>query len=282
MQVLIGQVTHYYSHLGVAVVTLHGELDLWDTLIFLGHTTDHTQIACSLESGHHILTRAQPGEIVTIKVDEPVHVGDQVFRLQEGAGDPQNQLLWKGMMIALHNIYHTYQPVFAEFEQSSGLAENIIGLLFAAITMEPNSVSPERLRLRGPYTAPQTYMARLHAAEGKGFLLDPEPGEFRLTLQGHQTMHKLIDAGRAAMQRSDPLPPHDSQRLGEPPGPPGAGLFVYFAPAGYLEHPPELPTHARRRAAAAPYRAGAILSFGLSGRLSPGGLAAGWSRPRPL
>lgn len=215
MQVLIGYVTHYYTHLGVAIIALHGELHLGDSLLFLGHTTDHAQIVCSIEDEHRKITRGDPGQTVAIKVDEQVRIGDQVYRLLDGAGDPQNQLLWKGMTLAQRAIYHTYQGVFAEFEQSSGLSENIIGLLIAAVTMEPNATSPENLQIRGAYTAPQTYMARLQTAAEKGLLHEPEPGEFRLSQQGRQKIQKLINVGRKAMHNVDPLPPQDGQRLAE-------------------------------------------------------------------
>jgi putative protease len=213
MEVLIGRVTHYFSHLGVAVVTLEGELKVGDTVLFLGHTTDLTQSVCSIEEERRKLLEAGPGSLVAIKVDEPVRNGDRLFKIVEGASDPENQALWKGLQRTQEAIFATYQPVFANFLHLNGLAEHTIGILLAAVTLDPGTISPERLQVRGPYTAAQTYMVRLHAAAEKGFLSEPEPGEFRLSRRGRMAVQKLIADGRKAMCAADSSPAEESLRL---------------------------------------------------------------------
>ena len=213
MDVLLGQVTHYFTHLGVAVIALKGELNIGDTLLFLGHTTDLTQVVCSIEQEHRRLNSAQVGMTVAVKVDEAVRQGDNIYKIVDDTQNPENQALWRTMRQVLEVVYHTYQPVIADFLQRYGLSEHAVSILLAAITMEPSTISPERLQVRGPYTAEQTWMARLHAAAEKGFLSEPEPGEFRLNRQGRSRVQKLIAESRSAMQRADPLPPEQGERL---------------------------------------------------------------------
>jgi len=86
METCIGKVTHYYSNLGVAAISLSGELKLNDILHFFGHTTDFIQHASSIEVDHHKITIAHPGTEVALKVEEVVRHGDTVF-LIEGRQD---------------------------------------------------------------------------------------------------------------------------------------------------------------------------------------------------
>ena len=80
MDVLIGKVTHYYSHLSVAVIELSAEIRLGDQICFLGHTTDFTQPVESLEVEHHRIEAAGAGQEVALKVWEPVRAGDLVYK----------------------------------------------------------------------------------------------------------------------------------------------------------------------------------------------------------
>lgn len=215
MENLIGHVLHYFNHLGVAVILLEDELKVGDTLLFLGHTTDLTQIVCSIEVEHHKLVEAKKGMTVALAVEEPVRVDDKVYKLVEGDENPQNIFLWNEMRRTLDGIQHTYEPVFARFIHNNGVDDHIIGILLAAVTFDPGTISPERLQVRGPYTSTSAWMERLFRAAEKGYLSEPEPGEFRLSRRGRTITQKLIQEARDAMQHADPLPHVDSQRLAE-------------------------------------------------------------------
>ena len=76
----IGQVTHYYSHLSVAAVSLKEALALGERIHIRGHTTDLVQEIGSLEIEHAAVERAGPGEDVALKVDEHVRDHDLIFR----------------------------------------------------------------------------------------------------------------------------------------------------------------------------------------------------------
>lgn len=83
METCIGHVTHYYSHLGVAVVRLSDGLKINHFIHFLGFTTDFIQKVWSMEVDHHQIDAAGPGAEVAIKVCDPVREGDRAFLVTE-------------------------------------------------------------------------------------------------------------------------------------------------------------------------------------------------------
>ncbi len=85
MEVQIGRVTHYYGHLHVAVLSLKDSLKLGDRIHILGHSTDFTERVASMEVNHHPVVWVQAGDNVAIKVIEPVHEHDAVYRVVESA-----------------------------------------------------------------------------------------------------------------------------------------------------------------------------------------------------
>jgi putative protease len=76
----IGRVTHYFSHLSVAAVTLSAPLKVGDRIHIRGHTTDLVQDVGSLEVEHAAVPAAGPGDDVAMKVDDHVRDHDLVFR----------------------------------------------------------------------------------------------------------------------------------------------------------------------------------------------------------
>lgn len=88
MEVEIGRVTHYYSHLSVAVLSLMDSLKLGDRIHILGHSTDFTQRVTSMEVEHHGILWVKPGDNVAVKVIQPVHEHDIVYRVVEEALEP--------------------------------------------------------------------------------------------------------------------------------------------------------------------------------------------------
>ncbi|HRJ59175.1 MAG TPA: hypothetical protein PLV64_23030 [Anaerolineales bacterium] len=88
MEVEIGRVTHFYSHLCVAVLSLSDSLKLGDRIHFYGHATDFTQRVSSMEIDHHSIVWVKPGDNVALKVMQPVHVHDMVYRIVEENLEP--------------------------------------------------------------------------------------------------------------------------------------------------------------------------------------------------
>jgi len=82
MEIRVGHVTHYYSHLGVAAIEVEtGDLKVGDTIHIKGHTTDLTQPVESMEFEHQKIAEARPGQSVGIKVKEHVRENDAVMKV---------------------------------------------------------------------------------------------------------------------------------------------------------------------------------------------------------
>jgi hypothetical protein len=77
----IGQVTHYYDHLHVAVLALTDVLRVGDRVHILGHSTDFQQQVTSLQINHQPVQEAQPGQDVALKVISRVRGHDVVYRI---------------------------------------------------------------------------------------------------------------------------------------------------------------------------------------------------------
>ena len=85
MEIFVGRVTHYYNHIGVAVLQLSGELKVGDRVLIIGHTTELSQVVTSMEIEHHKVGSVGAGMEVALKVGEPVHKGDEVYRIVDGS-----------------------------------------------------------------------------------------------------------------------------------------------------------------------------------------------------
>ena len=84
-EVPIGEVTHYFSRVGVAVMNISAPLRKGDWIRVSGHTTDLHQRIDSMEIEHQQVEEAKPGDGVAIKVSDRVRVGDSVYLAPEDA-----------------------------------------------------------------------------------------------------------------------------------------------------------------------------------------------------
>jgi hypothetical protein len=76
----VGTVTHYYSHLGVAVIQVNkGVLKTGDAIRIKGHTSDFTQQAESMEYEHRHVDEASAGQSVGLKVKDQAREHDIVY-----------------------------------------------------------------------------------------------------------------------------------------------------------------------------------------------------------
>jgi hypothetical protein len=76
----VGTVTHYYSHLNVAVIQLNtGILKTGSTIHIKGATTDFTQIVESMEFEHQPIVQAVAGQSFGLRVKEHAREHDIVF-----------------------------------------------------------------------------------------------------------------------------------------------------------------------------------------------------------
>ena len=80
----VGYVKEYFAKVGVAGIEItEGHLVVGDTIHIKGHTTEFTQRVDSIQLEHQSLQRAEPGQVIGVKVRERVRPHDQVFKVTE-------------------------------------------------------------------------------------------------------------------------------------------------------------------------------------------------------
>ncbi len=78
----IGIVVHYYGKISVAVVELFSSLDLGESIRIKGLQTDFMQNVESMQVEHRQIARAEPGDMVGLKVTQKVREGDGLFKIK--------------------------------------------------------------------------------------------------------------------------------------------------------------------------------------------------------
>lgn len=79
----IGEVTHFFNKISVAVLELNKDLAVGEMVHFLGRHTDFLQEIESMQIEHEDIESAKKGDDVAVKVEQRVRKGDSVFRLTE-------------------------------------------------------------------------------------------------------------------------------------------------------------------------------------------------------
>ncbi len=80
MEARIGEVTHYYSQISVAVIQLSGDLKIGERISIIGHTTEFSQTVESMQVNHQAIDSASAGDEIALKVWDYVRRGDLVYR----------------------------------------------------------------------------------------------------------------------------------------------------------------------------------------------------------
>lgn len=78
---LIGKITHYFGHIGVAVIELSGTLKVGDTIRIVGGETDFNQTVDSMEIERQKIQTAKAGDSVGLKVSQKIREGYKVYKL---------------------------------------------------------------------------------------------------------------------------------------------------------------------------------------------------------
>ncbi len=78
---LIGEVTHFYNRIGVAVIDLSSSVQLGDRVHFLGRSTDFSQQVQSMQIEHESISEAGKGQEIAMKVERRVRSHDKVYKL---------------------------------------------------------------------------------------------------------------------------------------------------------------------------------------------------------
>lgn len=79
----IGEVTHYFDRISVAVIALSDNLVKGDRIHFLGHGSDFDQEVASMQIEHESIDSAKKGDEVAIRVVKPVKRNTAVFLITE-------------------------------------------------------------------------------------------------------------------------------------------------------------------------------------------------------
>ena len=78
---LIGEITHYFGNISVAVVKLKGPLKVGDEIRIIGGETDFNQTVDSIEVEHKKVETAKAKESIGMKVDQKVREGYKVYKV---------------------------------------------------------------------------------------------------------------------------------------------------------------------------------------------------------
>lgn len=77
---LIGNVTHYFDKIGVAVLKLNDNLKIGNSIKIVDNAgQETTQAITSMQIDHQVVELAKSGQEVAIKVDIPVKAGAKVY-----------------------------------------------------------------------------------------------------------------------------------------------------------------------------------------------------------
>ena len=78
---LIGEVTHYFGNISVAVIKLSHKLKTGETIRIKGGETDFNQEVGSMEVDHKKIKEGKKGDSVGLKVGQKVHEGYKVYKI---------------------------------------------------------------------------------------------------------------------------------------------------------------------------------------------------------
>jgi putative protease len=78
---LIGEITHFFGKISVAVIKLEDTLRVGDTIKIVGGGTEFTQTVESMQVEHEQIQEAKAGESVGLKVLQKVREGYKVYKL---------------------------------------------------------------------------------------------------------------------------------------------------------------------------------------------------------
>lgn len=77
----IGEITHYFSKIGVAIIQLRGALSIGEKILIKGTTTHIEQDVTSMQIEQKDIIKAKRGQNIGLKVDGKVRKKDKVYRI---------------------------------------------------------------------------------------------------------------------------------------------------------------------------------------------------------
>lgn len=80
-EILVGEITHYFGKIQVAILKLSKSLEVGDEIRIQGGEIDFTQEVKSMEIDHQKVKKAKAGQSVGLAVKEKVHPGYKAFKI---------------------------------------------------------------------------------------------------------------------------------------------------------------------------------------------------------
>jgi sulfur carrier protein ThiS len=77
----IGKVTHFYTHIKVAIIKFNTPIKTGTELYLKGATTDFKEIIKSMQFDHKPVAVAKKGKLIGIKLKKRVREGDLVYKV---------------------------------------------------------------------------------------------------------------------------------------------------------------------------------------------------------
>lgn len=77
----VGNISHYYDRIGVAVVEVLAPIKVGDRIKITGHEREFEQEIASMQIEHENVEKAKKGDSIGLKVDQPVKKGDDVSKI---------------------------------------------------------------------------------------------------------------------------------------------------------------------------------------------------------
>ncbi|MGC8671850.1 MAG: U32 family peptidase C-terminal domain-containing protein [Candidatus Micrarchaeia archaeon] len=77
----VGEITHYFDKIGVAIVKVTNSIKVGDRISIKGKTTNFEQKVQSMQIEHVNVDEAGSGDEIGLKVDQQVREGDKVYKL---------------------------------------------------------------------------------------------------------------------------------------------------------------------------------------------------------
>ena len=82
-KVPVGKVTHFFTHINVAVIELSDTLNAGDTISFEGASTNFQQKVDSMQIEKQTISTAKKGQAIGLKTNDRVREGDAVYKIIE-------------------------------------------------------------------------------------------------------------------------------------------------------------------------------------------------------
>ncbi|MEK6955922.1 MAG: hypothetical protein AABW52_04655 [Nanoarchaeota archaeon] len=78
---LLGEVSNYFEHVGVAAIKLGAELKVGDKIKVVGGEVEFEQDVKSMQIRHEVVQKAKKGDEIGIKIKEKVRKGYKIFKV---------------------------------------------------------------------------------------------------------------------------------------------------------------------------------------------------------